>query len=254
MRASAVCAALVLAAFAAAGAHARSRAGCPAPAPARSDPEHGYELDVFGATGYVADTKGRIGNDIPGANADSFLIDFRPNDMNQLGIAAGTNSYIVHTVANKNWPVTFVLSHRFDGPTGEYLASDAASWFLPRELNGARISMAFASGEQLADIRLCVNGNSLRATSIVRGIQAIDEDPPIVSSSVASAGSGRRRVTLRARDARSGLAGIWYLVYARGVQRAIRYRAPLVVPRGTVVIYWAVDRVGNTTNYEVKAR
>jgi hypothetical protein len=59
---------------------------------------------------------------------------------------------------------------------------------------------------------------------------------------------------LRARDARSGLAGIWYLVYARGVQRAIRYRAPLVVPRGTVVIYWAVDRVGNTTNYEVKAR
>jgi hypothetical protein len=99
-----------------------------------------------------------------------------------------------------------------------------------------------------------VNGAPIEATSIVRGIQAIDEDPPLVSTSVAPASSGRMRVTLHARDARSGVAGIWYLVYRRGLRRATRYRAPLVVPRGAVVIYWAVDRVGNTTNYEVKAR
>jgi hypothetical protein len=113
-----VIASLVLAAAAAAGANGSARSACPAPVPGRPDPVHGYELDVFGATGYVADTQGRIGDDIPGVNADSFLIDFRPNDLNQLGIGAGTNSYVVRMVANRNWPVRFALSHRFEGRTG----------------------------------------------------------------------------------------------------------------------------------------
>jgi hypothetical protein len=251
MRVTAACAALVLAAFAAAGAHGSSRAGCPAPAAARPD-LNAFELTADGARGYVSDTQGRVGIQVPGVNDELFRTDTPSNWIASLLIdAPHTNSYIVRMVAKDSFPLAFTLSRA--KPT-DFVKDDSASWFIARNLKGAHISIAFASGQRLDTVRLCVNGMPMAPTGTAKGAAAADQDPPKATSSAVPAGAGQVRVTLRARDARSGVAGIWYLVNRGGVSHANLYRAPVVVARGAPLIFWAVDNAGNSGSSDAQTR
>jgi len=59
---------------------------------------------------------------------------------------------------------------------------------------------------------------------------------------------------MRARDAGSGVAGIWYFVNRGGVSHANLYRAPVVVARGAPLIFWAVDNAGNSGSGDAHTR
>ena len=257
MRAAATLAVLVLAATAAAaGAHGAARVACPPSVASHVDPRHSYELDVIGAYGRVTDTHGRL-FDVPGVNENTTLSDPPMfGDLQQLVIDEQANdSYVVVLKGTNEFPAQFTLSRdRAQGPSDEYLADDVASWFVPHSLKGATISLAFATGQPVASVRLCVNGQAIIPTSTVSGPKAKDQDAPRVYPKVVPEGTGQVRITLRATDTVSGVAGMWTVVNAGRSRRLVPYSGPFVVRRGPQVIVWAVDRAGNMTTPAIATR
>jgi hypothetical protein len=254
MRASPAFAALVLGAVAAAGAHGSARIACPAPAQARRDPGHGFELHVDGAGGTVSDTSGRSGYDIPGVNIEHFF--GAPGESQQLNIEPDhKNSFVVTMVATDYWPLTVKLSRRFyRHGDGTFVPSDVALWFFPSDLLGSRIKIAFATGQSVGSVRVCVNGNPVAPTSTASGAVSMDDAPPILSSTAVAAGAGHVRVTIHARDSGSGLAGVWWGVNSKRIRRALPYNTPVTVARGAPVVVWALDRAGNERSIDVRTR
>lgn len=256
MRAAAILAVLVLAAAAAVGVQGSARVACPPPVASHVDPGHGYIFDVIGAIGHVTDTQGRL-FDVPGVNENTTLSDPPISDLiQQLVIDEEANdSYVVLLKGKNEFPAQFTLSRdRFQGPDSELLPDDVASWFVPRSLKGATISLAFATGQPVANVRLCVNGRAITPTSTVSGPKAKDQDAPRVYPTVVPAGVGKVRITLRATDSVSGVAGMWTVVNAGRPRELLPYSGPFVVRRGPQVIVWAVDRAGNMTTPGIATR
>jgi hypothetical protein len=158
-------------------------------------------------------------------------------------------------VAPNSFPVTIALSRRsFTGPNQEWLPNNVAWWFIARNRADTRMSIAFASGRSVEGSVLCANGRPMRPTATASGAQASEENEPIVTSTVVPAGPGRVRVTLRARDVGSGMAGLWWVRNRSPLTHADVYRGPVTVTRGVPVDYWAMDRAGNESSGEVKTR
>jgi hypothetical protein len=256
VRAAAILAVLMLAVAAAVGAQGSARDACPSPVASHVDPGHGYRFNAIGAVGHVTDTQGRL-FDIPGVNENTTLSD-PPifGRMQELVIDQRANdSYVVLLRGTDEFPEQFTFSRdHFQGPVGEFLPDDVASWFVPRSLKGATISLAFATGQPVANVRLCVNGRAITPTSTVSGPKAKDQDAPRVYPTVVPAGVGKVRITLRATDSVSGVAGMWTVVNAGRPRELLPYSGPFVVRRGPQVIVWAVDRAGNMATPAIATR
>jgi hypothetical protein len=237
---------LVLGAAAAAGAGAR--VACPAPPSPRTDVGHGYELDLEQSLyGDVTDTQGRR-YDVPGVNENTTLSDApTPHLVQQLLIDPGArNSYVVNLKSTAEYPPVLTFSRSsVKGANEEFLPDDRAAWFIPYSLKGAKVTFAFATGQPVADVRLCVAGNAIPPTGFVSGAQANDQAYPRINVAVETAGAGLARVTLRATDTGSGVAGVWWIRGVGGPRHVSRYTGPFVVRRSAGVIVWAMDRAGN---------
>ena len=184
-------------------------------------------------TGDVTDAHGRR-YDVPGVNENTTLSDApTPHLVQQLLIDPGArNSYIVHLKSTGESPALLTFSRSSaKGPNEEFLPDDRAAWFLPSSLRGSNITLAFATGQPIAEVRLCVAGSAIPPTGLVSGVHASDDASPGSELPLRPAGEGLARVTVRVTDVGSGVAGVWWMRAVGGPRHVSRYSRPFVVPR-----------------------
>jgi hypothetical protein len=196
---------------------------------------HGFTLDSFGdARGHVMTILGDdswSGMPPPGLNENTVVnggqvgtdVLFDPGHPNSYVARGHTTEPFVEITVKRYSPSIDV-----DGIAVWWL------WLQPT----SNFAVAFANGQQLSSLRLCLGNAALPPTGVVQGAAASNLIPPRVTANLAGG-----RVVLTATPSKSGLAGIWWSV--EGTTLGGRYTQPLALPRTATIDVCAVDRAGN---------
>ncbi len=130
-------------------------------------------------------------------------------------------------------------------------------FYLVEPLEGATLSLRFASGEEPRTLRLAVDrgsdgkvDGSVRPSAVVAraGLVDADYDGPRLTVTGRSTSAGVR-VSVAAAD-RAGLAGIWFAI---GSGPLARYRRPFVTAPDARIFVLAGDGLGNTSVLQRRA-
>ena len=173
-----IAAALVLGGVAATAHGAPPGTCAPAPPPVAA-PKTGFEVHLYRYVEHpsVVDGEGRRDEAVPGVGLDDF-------DYGQLELSSRSHRNVRRRGRGGRYGPRedHPLAERL-APTGPHLAPRRAGDLVPDEAaRTGLVTLAFASGEPLGQVRLCVNGTAIPPTTVATHGFALDMGQPAVTA------------------------------------------------------------------------
>ena len=216
----------------------------------------GIELESVGAVdGYVEDESGNVLGNPPDAPEDLIVQEIPGGQYNAI---QDTQSFFLNQAGSfsSDLEVSNEEGSRLRVRTYTEGEIDGQAVFQVAAPEGSDLEVGFTSGQALADLTLGIDqdgdGTAERQEapdSVVTGSDASDTTPPEATASFEKLDADDARVTISATDNEggSGIADIYYSIKGQNSPPRL-YEAPFTVPLGSVVLFTATDKAGNTAD------